>query len=145
MAVRVYYCCLPLLSSSLLKQIVSFWLIVDTGCSGNIHMLLQLIEVVALIGELLLEGLESARIDWLLSDLTISAEYMGYDYILFLLLMLDVDCFVRSFTARERVPVRCCNYHSVQGLWHDVIRFLLLSICPLKTPQQTRSIQRNIS
>jgi len=64
-------------------------------------MLLQLIELVALIGEFLLEGLESARIDWSLSDRTRSADYMGYDYILFLLLLLDVDCFVRGFTARE--------------------------------------------
>lgn len=33
-------------------------------------MLLQLVELVTLIGELLLEGLESVRIDWLLSDHT---------------------------------------------------------------------------
>lgn len=33
-------------------------------------MLFQLIELIALLGKLLLEGLESARIDWLLSDRT---------------------------------------------------------------------------
>lgn len=33
-------------------------------------MLLQLVELITLIGELLLEGLESVRIIWLLSDRT---------------------------------------------------------------------------